>query len=378
MKKLLIFVDWFVPGYKAGGQIRSCANLAFALQDVMEIFVVTTDRDMGDEEPYQNVRTDGWITENNIRVLYLSPQKRGFKSIQSIIRSVRPDCIYLNSMFSFSFTLLPIEVCRYDNLKTKIILAPRGMLHKGALQYKNFKKKVFFHAFKVRGFQKRIDFHATDVTEETDIKKIFGSRVKIEHVNDFPASHQPLLETRDKHKNNLSCLFVSRVSPKKNLLFLLSVLKEVRSNVLLSIAGPIESKEYWLQCEKLIRELPENIRTEYIGPVPNQQLTAVYRLHHLFFLPTFGENFGHVIFDAFLNGRPALISDHTPWRRLKDRKIGWDISLLEKKQFIEAVEEAAGWGQSEFDEQCRDSWNFAHHYLHGSDLKKEYLQLFGQ
>jgi hypothetical protein len=26
-KKILVFVDWYLPGYKAGGQIRSVASM---------------------------------------------------------------------------------------------------------------------------------------------------------------------------------------------------------------------------------------------------------------------------------------------------------------------------------------------------------------
>ncbi len=377
MKRLLIFVDWFLPGYKAGGQIQSCANLASELKDEMEIYIVTTDRDMGDQEPYGSVAINEWTTlGNSLHVLYLSPKKRGFKAIKSIILAINPHCIYLNSMFSFSFTLLPIEVCRYNELAVKIILAPRGMLHKGALQYKNLKKKIFFHAFRVRGFQKRIVFHATDSTEETDIKKIFGSKAQIKLVSDFPASEQAALEFTEKRRGNLKCLFVSRISPKKNLTYLLSQLKHVKSAIILSIAGPIESKEYWVECEKLLASLPSNIKAEYIGSVPNQQLATVYHQHHLFVLPTYGENFGHVIFDSLLNGRPVLISDHTPWKNLPEKKIGWDIPLAEERLFVEAIEVAAGWNQAEFNEHCKASWRFASFYLHSSDLKKEYLQLF--
>ena len=377
MKKLLIFVDWFLPGYKAGGQIRSCANLAFALKDVMEVYVVTTDRDLGDEQAYDTVVKDDWIIlDDNLRVLYLSPKKRGFKSIQSVIRAINPHCVYLNSMFSFNFTLLPIEICRFDDLSAKIVLAPRGMLHKGALQFKNLKKKIFFHAFKVRGFQKRIVFHATDVTEETDIKNIFGKKSKIEFVLDYPSSKQDVLEMIEKKRGSLKCVFVSRISPKKNLLFLLALLKKVKSNVSLSIVGPVEEEEYWNRCLELMNTLPSHIKVEYLGAIPNHDLAPVYRQNHLFILPTHGENFGHVIFESLLNGRPVLISDHTPWRNLEAQNLGWDLPLSDKHDFLNRLEEAANWEQDQFNGYCASSWQFAHTYNKESSLKKEYLELF--
>lgn len=377
MKKLLIFVDWFLPGYKAGGQIQSCANLAYALKDSVETFVVTSDRDMGDGQPYANVKIDEWILiEPNLSVKYLSPQNRGFQAIKSIILAVDPNCIYLNSMFSLSFTLLPLEACRWNSSKMRVVLAPRGMLHAGALQYKRIKKKIFFRIFKLRGFQNKVIFHATDTTEQTDIKRTFGRKVEIAAVKDFPSVRQDTLEIINKAKGCLTCLFISRISPKKNLLFLLSALCEIKSVVNLTIVGPVEDEKYWAKCMSLIETMPTNVKVQYTGPLPNHQLPEVYRRHHLFFLPTHGENFGHVIFDAFANGRPVLISDHTPWKGLKNKGIGWDFSLIKKDLFVGAIEEAAGWDQREFDKYCKNSWRFANKYIHQSDLKREYLRLF--
>ena len=63
-------------------------------------------------------------------------------------------------------------------------------------------------------------------------------------------------------------------------------------------------------------------------------------------------------------------------KHLKNKKIGWDIPLAAERLFVEAIEEAAAWDQTEFNEYCEASWHFASHYLHSSNLKKEYLQLF--
>ena len=39
--KILIFIDWFLPAYKAGGPVRSVANMIDALQDIYDFFIVT-------------------------------------------------------------------------------------------------------------------------------------------------------------------------------------------------------------------------------------------------------------------------------------------------------------------------------------------------
>jgi glycosyltransferase involved in cell wall biosynthesis len=374
---LLIFVDWFLPGYKAGGQIQSCANLTFALKDDINVYVVTRDRDLGDIEPYHSIVPDTWQQlDKRLQVLYVSPQRVSYKNLLKVVGEVKPDCIYLNSMFSFQFTILPLIVAIRSRIKSKTVLAPRGMLHKGALQYKNFKKRTFLTAFKRLGLHKKITFHVTDAVEYADARAIFGKKVQIEQINDFPNFSQPPLQIIEKKQGHLSCLFVSRISPKKNLLYFLSVLENMRETVFFTIAGPVESEKYWQECKIKIDSLPSNITVKYIGAIPNQSLSDIYKQHHVFVLPTFGENFGHVIFESLANGRPVLISDQTPWRNLQDSKAGWDLSLDNRAGFLKVLQQTAQWNQADFDASCKTSWQFASNYISSSSLKKDYIRLF--
>ncbi|MBI9061941.1 MAG: hypothetical protein JEZ14_08115 [Marinilabiliaceae bacterium] len=44
-KKILIFIDWFLPGYKAGGPVRSMANMVEYLMEEYDFFIVTRNTD---------------------------------------------------------------------------------------------------------------------------------------------------------------------------------------------------------------------------------------------------------------------------------------------------------------------------------------------
>ena len=57
-KKVLVLVDWFAPGYKAGGPIQSCVNFVFAMKNIFDLSVLTTDTDHGDTVPYEG--DAGW------------------------------------------------------------------------------------------------------------------------------------------------------------------------------------------------------------------------------------------------------------------------------------------------------------------------------
>ena len=126
--KILICSDWFTPGFKAGGPIRSVVNFIERFKDEYEIFVLTTDRDLGDTESFGHIETNKWIRQDGFEAMYLSPDKLQYQFVKSIIKSLNPDKIYLNSMFS-RFTIFSLISSLYTN---KIVLAPRGMLKSSA------------------------------------------------------------------------------------------------------------------------------------------------------------------------------------------------------------------------------------------------------
>ena len=59
----------------------------------------------------------------------------------------------------------------------------------------------------------------------------------------------------------------------------------------------------------------------------------------LFFFPTRGENFGHVIFEALKAGLPVITSDHTPWNFLDKQPFFWAINVEDKNGYLSAINE---------------------------------------
>jgi glycosyltransferase involved in cell wall biosynthesis len=54
-------------------------------------------------------------------------------------------------------------------------------------------------------------------------------------------------------------------------------------------------------------------------------------------LPSRGENFGHIVPEAWAAGCPVLVSDRTPWRNLAQQGVGWDLPL-EPQVWVDAVQ----------------------------------------
>lgn len=376
-KKILVLVDWFAPGYKAGGPIQSCLNFAFSLKSEFDIYVLTTDTDHGDDTPYAGIPTGKWL--NNIhpdfKVKYLAKAGLRYEQIKKEILDLDADYIYLNHLFSPLFVVYPLWLKYRGKYRSQVVLCPRGALYDSALSVKPWKKTPFLKLFRWLSIHHQITFHATNQREEEAIERFFpGSKVLI--ADNLPNSNQPVLRTVAKQPGSLKCVFIARIVPIKNLLFLLTALETVSRSVELSVLGPVEDREYWQQCQQKIDRLPANIKVNYLGPRRNDELMAILQQHHLFALPTTGENFGHSIFEALLAGRPVLISDQTPWLGLAVKKAGWDLPLADATAFSRTLEVAADWDQETFDEWVQAAWSYAHRFIHNPELQNQYLRLF--
>ena len=111
----------------------------------------------------------------------------------------------------------------------------------------------------------------------------------------------------------LRCVVVSRITKIKNLIFLVHVFSKIDFPCILDIYGPVEDKNYFSTLFDSVGELPKNVKFEYKGHLESSRVSEVISLYDLFLFPTFGENFGHVVFEALSAGTPIIISPNTPW-----------------------------------------------------------------
>jgi hypothetical protein len=140
--KVIVFSDWFVPGYRAGGPIKSLKNLIATVP--CDFLVFTRITDYHSTVAYDNIEENipHKITEN-CTVQYIHGNRMNVQSVFRILKYQQFDRIYLNSLFSSRFTLIPLLICRTHGLNPRVILAPRGMLKSGALTIKPWKKTIF-------------------------------------------------------------------------------------------------------------------------------------------------------------------------------------------------------------------------------------------
>ncbi|MEO5891093.1 MAG: glycosyltransferase [Ferruginibacter sp.] len=374
-KKILILVDWFYPGYKAGGPIQSCRNFVSSMEDSYELKVVTSDRDLGDDQPYSGVAINSWNRYSaSTEVFYAAALSS--KQLQSLIRETAPDYIYINSLFSYRFAIMPLMLKRMGKIDAKIVLAPRGMLKQSALKYKATKKKIFLRLFRLLQIHHGLHFHATDAAELTDIINKMGKSAIATLIPNFPGVQQTFREPLKKSQGALAVIFVGRIHAIKNLAYILACLQPVTAIVNFTIVAAVEDEQYWQRCKHIIEKLPRNISVHMKNDVPHHNMESLLQQHDLFVLPTKGENFGHAIFESLAAGRPVLISDQTPWTNLASHKAGWDIPLNTPEIFTEVMETVAAMTEKEHLLWCKGAWTYCHDFIEQSKIKEQYIKLF--
>ncbi|AVA13630.1 glycosyltransferase [Sphingopyxis sp. MG] len=338
---ILIFVSAYLPGYKGGGPIQSIANLIDRLGGEFNFRIVAADRDLGDALPYPGVRPLVWHQIGKAQVMYLRPNQRGFSSIARILRETPHDLLYLNSFFDPHFSSIPL-LAQYLGVspRKRVLLAPRGEFSEGALRLRAAKKRLFMAVTRTIGLHRDLIWQATALPEVEDISRVIrGADVRL--IPNLPRPKQDIERVARAPGLPLRIVFLSRISPKKNLLFALNVLERVRTPVDFTIYGPHEDATYWDRCAAVIDALPSHVRVNDAGPLEPTQVAHALAAHDLFFLPTLGENYGHVIAEALEAGLRLLLSDQTPWRGLEGEGVGYDLPLSDPAAFVAAIEAEA-------------------------------------
>jgi glycosyltransferase involved in cell wall biosynthesis len=332
--------SYYLPGYKSGGPVRTISAMVHNLSDCVQFNILTTDRDLMDAKPYPNIKVNKWNRNGKARVYYIERSMFYFFHLISVIRNTTYDILYLNSFFDPSFTLLPLIAIRIGLLpRKKIILAPRGEFSEGAVSIKSWKKKPFIYICQKLGLYKDIIWHASSEYEAQDIRKIMMVSDNHIHIASDLTLVSPIkIQEKIKETGRLKICFISRISPKKNLDYVLKILKNISYSLELDIYGPIEDQFYWKVCEDMITSLNNQVKVSYMGVADHDQIRETFAKYDLFLFPTKGENYGHVIIEAMLAGTPVLISDTTPWRNLEHIGVGWDLPLTNEGAFIKAIE----------------------------------------
>lgn len=376
-KKVLVFSDYYLPGFRAGGGLRTIVNMVDRLSARYDFHIVTRDHDSRlDKTPYSTVRINEWNTIAVAKVYYFSQDNLNFAMIQKRVDDVAPDVIYINSFFATPANFL-LALRKRGKIKTPVVFAPCGELIEAALKLKAPKKRAHIFASKLIGLHKGLYWKASTELERDDILKVFSNAQPMFIAADLPPSqifpdYDQALKPKKTH-GSVKLVFLARFVRTKNFAFILDLLdnRGINGTISIDVIGDLEDKEYWDECLEKIKRLPDNVTVNYVGALDNRLVLKKLAEYHFLILPTLNENFGHVFLEAMSAGCPLIISDRTPWLGLEQLGVGWDIALEKPEHWFEALKKCIAMDNDEYRKMSERAREYAVEWLSDESLEKD-------
>jgi len=336
----LIFTDWYVPGYRAGGPIQSVYNLAKLLSNNFDVKVVTRITDYASIEPYAGISANTWTSIGvHHEVLYIDSENLNIKTIRNLCKTYKSDVILINGLFSFYFSILPLFFTNFYGAQ-KTFVAVRGMLHQSALKVKPLKKQLFLAFARGFGLYKTTTLLSTSNYEDKEIKNVLGA-VKI-----VSAPNIPLLPDKNfnfskkafkSEEGILRLLFLGRISPEKNPVMVLKALKSSKEKIHISFAGAGIDEAYQQVFDNELKSMPDNIAITCLNELPHTEILNLFNHTDVMILPSHGENFGHAIFESLAYATPVIISNNTPWKQMQESMAGIEVNASSAVEISNAI-----------------------------------------
>jgi glycosyltransferase involved in cell wall biosynthesis len=368
-KRVLIFCDSYLPGYKGGGGMWAVYNLADRLRDKFDFFIITRDCDGKlDQTPFVAAARDVWNVRPEAKVFYASPARLNRQTFETLIREIDPDVIYLNSVFSYVCTKFLFTRRRSERTSIPVIIAPCGEFAAAALNIKAAKKRSFLAFARLSKLFGDVYWKASSPSEREEIEAVVETENRIFEVpelaprvllEDFSVEQKPA-----KNPGAVRLIYFSRITPKKNLHFLLEILKEIKTgDIWLDIVGPADDQAYLDRCRQTASELPSNITVNFRGGVKFETGLNALMQSHFMVLPTLNENFGYVIIEAFAAGCPVIASDQIGWKAIETAGIGMRIPLSNTGLWTTQIEHCLSMDNAVFRTAAFSARDFAVEWL---------------
>jgi glycosyltransferase involved in cell wall biosynthesis len=207
-----------------------------------------------------------------------------------------------------------------------LVVSPHGMLEPWAWRHHAWKKRPVWWLFERRNLQAAGVLHATAASEADGIRQL-GLTNPIALIPNGVDLPEPSRGPRVPGERPRTVLFLSRIHPKKGLLYLVAAWQRVRvSGWRVVVAGP-DAEGHLAEVRQAAQRAGVAEDFDFPGSVYGEDKWRLYRQADLFVLPTFSENFGVVVAEALGMGVPVITTKGAPWQCLEEERCGWWVDL---------------------------------------------------
>lgn len=374
MKKVLITIGSYFPGYKIGGPAITIKNLVdmYKNRDDLEFFIYCPNHDWADDTPYEGIVPDTWTEQDNCKIFYASKNCFNVKYFKTMINHF--DIIYCTG----AFTRFALEAGKYakKHRDKKVVIAPMGSFFTSVLKTKRLKKSLFFSYVKLFRIFNSCIWSVSSEDEKNATISLFGKKANIVIAEDAISFSDARYIQRKEKTTTLRVVHLSRIHEKKGLTRCMDILKKCEKEIAFDFYGTIEDKDYFDACMEKINDIPRNIKINYKGSFLPQDSTKIFSEYDVFLFPTFSENFGHVIFESLKSSCIPLISDTTPWSIIEMEGCGFVLSLSNLDLFSKKLDEIAVFDCIQLNNYKKRCYDFAKERYEESVRNSGYEAIF--
>jgi glycosyltransferase involved in cell wall biosynthesis len=264
--------------------------------------------------------------------------------------------VWLNTLYNWNFTMKPLMALRkHPNIK--IIVSPRGQLLKGAL---NLKKRFYLQLLKrfLKSLNNKVWVHYANTQEKAASLALFKGYPELIFNN--PISGKVQSAERPTNEDEFVLGYFGRVSPIKNIEFVIKQLPKLPNKVRLEIHGTIVDPAYQQKLMALIEKLQLKARVGFYDTYNNFNFAKKSAGVHLVIIPSLSESFCHVFFEAIEAGKLVLASTGLPWERVNG-SVPNTLLPLKGKLWRQRITEVLGMTDASYDQQHKELINYYSH-----------------
>jgi glycosyltransferase involved in cell wall biosynthesis len=313
--RILHVIPTYLPAWRHGGPVLAVHGLCKALAARgHEVTVFTTNvhgegtLDVSLDEP---VRIDGvevrYFAVRPPRRLYFAPSLK--KAVREGIAGF--DVVHLHSIFLWPTTAAARAA---ERAGVPYVLSPRGMLVPEMMRARGrWRKSVWMLLAERRTIEQAAALHATSSLEAEEAARLDLSLPSVfvipNGIDPAPWTGNgsaPSPVVQELAGRGPFLLFLGRLSWKKGLDRLIPAMAAVPGTNL-AVAGNDE-EGLRPELERLAGQAGVADRVSFLGPVHGADKAALLRGTAALVLPSYSENFGNVVLEAWAAGRPVVVT----------------------------------------------------------------------
>jgi glycosyltransferase involved in cell wall biosynthesis len=264
------------------------------------------------------------------------------------------------------------------------VLAPQGALSSYSFATSVLKKRIAWAVYQRKNVLRASCIHAVGKLEEQEAREA-GYRGPIAHIPNgisqrWLASSGDGMRFRRKHgipAEKRICLYLSRITPKKGLRFLIESMAELLPQLhdwMFVVVG-LDEFNHLQEIRTLAARLGVDALLKYSEPIFDQEKRDAYAAAELFILPSLSEGAPSVVLEALGARVPVITTQGSPWSDLEKHSCGW-WTTIDTAGVCRGLEQATRLSKDELRQMGQRGWELVSSKYSWTELGKRSLQLY--